>query len=145
MTLSPEFRNSSGELTRLPDFTIAKGVHQANTLYSRFGFFQHYLAVITAMGASDQYDSNIPCRGLRSHTIDPFEEPRTFTLIVDFPSAMTSNLKSGPFSWKWCNLLALFLSGAPTSKFASNIPRKLVSRQARSPIAWRHLWGRSPP
>jgi hypothetical protein len=64
---------------------VAKGVHQANTLYRRFGFFQHYLAVITAVDASDQTDSNIPCRGLRSDTADLFDDRKTFTRIVDFP------------------------------------------------------------
>jgi hypothetical protein len=64
---------------------IAKGVHQANTLYKRFGFFQHYLAVITAVDASEQSDSNIPCRGLRSETADLYDDRRTFTRIVDFP------------------------------------------------------------
>jgi hypothetical protein len=70
---------------------IAKGVHQANTLYERFAFFQHYLAVITAVGASDQDDTNVPCRGLRSHTTDLYEERKTFTRIVDFPKR--DNLK----------------------------------------------------
>jgi hypothetical protein len=64
---------------------VAKGVHQANTLYERFAFFQHYLAVITAVGASEQDDATIVCRGLRSDTTDLYEERKTFTRIVDFP------------------------------------------------------------
>jgi hypothetical protein len=72
---------------------IARGVQQANTVYDRFGFFQHYLAVITAVDASDQDDTNIPCRGLRSDTADLYEEGKTFTRIVDFPKR--DNLKPG--------------------------------------------------
>jgi hypothetical protein len=64
---------------------VGKGVRQANRLYDRFGFFQHYLAVITAVDASAQTDTNIPCRGLRSNSEDLFGDRKTFTQIVDFP------------------------------------------------------------
>jgi hypothetical protein len=64
---------------------VAKGVQQANTRYDHFGFFQHYLAVITAVDASEQNENNVPSRGLRADSSDLFDDRKTFTRIVDFP------------------------------------------------------------
>jgi len=64
---------------------IARGVQQANSRYEKFGFFEHYLAIITAVDASNQHDSNIPNRGLHSDSRSLYDDGKTLTRIVDFP------------------------------------------------------------
>ena len=74
---------------------IGKGVEQANRLHRKFGFFQHYLAVVTAVEAIEQTDTNIPCRGLRSYSTDLFDDRKTHTRIVDFPGRNKLNPEIG--------------------------------------------------
>jgi hypothetical protein len=66
----------------------ARGVCQANRLYNGpFAFFQTYLAIITEVAASLQHETNIPNRGVRSHTKPQSGDTKntTFRQIVEFP------------------------------------------------------------
>jgi hypothetical protein len=67
---------------------VADGVNQANRLYDgRFAFFQTYLTIITEVEASLQGESNIPSRGVRSHTTPERgdRQKSTFRQIAEFP------------------------------------------------------------
>ena len=64
-------------------------------LYSRFGFFQTYLGVVTAVEASEQLDTNIPNRGVRSSSTPDFGDTKTFKRIVEFPGRDELNAAIG--------------------------------------------------
>ena len=66
---------------------LAEGVYQANKLHDRFGFFQTYLAIIIEVAASEQTQSNIPMRGVRSDSTPQKGNTRktTFRQIIEFP------------------------------------------------------------
>ena len=74
---------------------IRGGVVQANRLYSRFGFFQTCLGVVTAVEASEQLDTNIPNRGVRSSSTPDFGDTKTFKRIVEFPGRDELNAAIG--------------------------------------------------
>ena len=68
---------------------IARGVYQANRLYNGpHSFFQTYLVIITEVVASRQNQSNIPMRGVRSHSRPERGDigRTTFRQLVEFPS-----------------------------------------------------------
>lgn len=71
------------QLNKLED--TRKGVGQANRLYDKFGFFQTYLAILTAVEASHQDDTNIPCRGIDASATPDYGQSKTFKRIVEFP------------------------------------------------------------
>lgn len=71
------------QLNKLED--TRKGVGQANRLYAKFGFFQTYLAVLTAVEASHQDDTNIPCRGIDASATPDYGQSKTFKRLVEFP------------------------------------------------------------
>lgn len=73
----------SDDMNKLND--AAKGVRQANGLYGRFAFHRTYLAIITAVEASQQVEWNVPTRGLRSDSSPDYGDSRTFKRIVEFP------------------------------------------------------------
>jgi hypothetical protein len=52
-----------------------------------FAFFQTYLAIIAEVAASTQDETNIPNRGVRSHTTPQCGDTRntTFRQIIEFP------------------------------------------------------------
>jgi len=66
----------------------ARGVCQANRLYNGpLAFFQTYLAIITEVAAFTQDETNIPNRGVRSHTTPQCGDTKntTFRQIIEFP------------------------------------------------------------
>ena len=64
---------------------VRDGVAQANRQYNKFGFYQTYLAVVTAIDASGQEDSNVPCRGINPASTPDYGQNKTFKKIVEFP------------------------------------------------------------
>ena len=65
---------------------VGGGVRQAKKLSEKFGFFQTYLAVITAVDAANRKQMNIPCRGVSSESISNWDSSTTtFRRIVEFP------------------------------------------------------------
>jgi hypothetical protein len=73
-------------INKLPG--AARGVCQANRLYNGpIAFFQTYLAIITEVVANLQHETNIPSRGVRSHTTPQSGDTKitTFRQIVEFP------------------------------------------------------------
>ncbi|MFZ0913537.1 MAG: hypothetical protein WBQ76_07650 [Candidatus Korobacteraceae bacterium] len=62
-----------------------KGVEQANRLHESFRFYQTYLAIMIAIEASSQEDTNIPCRGIDPAATPDYGQTKTFKRIVEFP------------------------------------------------------------
>src|SRR5262249_48160297 len=54
-------------------------------IYNKWGFSQTYLTVLTATDASEQENTNIPCRGVDSSATPDYGETKTLTRIIDFP------------------------------------------------------------
>ncbi len=74
---------------------VADGVRQANRLYEKFAFFQTYLMIMTAVDASRQGETNIPCRGVSSTRSPDYGETRTLRKIIEFPEHHTLNPNIG--------------------------------------------------
>ena len=81
------------DLNKLQD--TQDGVGQANRLHNKFGFFQTYLAVITAVEASRQEGTNIPCRGIDAAASPDYGDTKTFKRIVEFPGREDLNSDIG--------------------------------------------------
>lgn len=71
------------QMNKLEDTRI--GVIQANRLHDKFGFSRTYLAVLTEVEASQQHDTNIPCRGIDSTATPDYGQTKSFKRIVEFP------------------------------------------------------------
>jgi hypothetical protein len=65
---------------------VGEAVKQAKKLYTKFGFFQTYLAVISAVDGANRKRLNIPSRGI-SHDSVPNRDTSatTFRRILEFP------------------------------------------------------------
>ncbi|MGA9509538.1 MAG: hypothetical protein WBV55_13050 [Candidatus Sulfotelmatobacter sp.] len=85
--------SNSDNVNKLEDVT--QGVRQANRLYDKFAFFQTYLMIMTAVDASRQDETNIPCRGISSTRSPDYGETGTLRKIVEFPEHDTLNPNIG--------------------------------------------------
>lgn len=65
---------------------VGEGVKQAKKLYGKFGFFQTYLAVISAVDSANRKRLNIPSRGITSESVPNRDtSTTTFRSILQFP------------------------------------------------------------
>ncbi len=65
---------------------VGEGVKQARKLYNKFGFFQTYLAVISAVDGANRRRLNIPSRGITSESVPNRDtSTTTFRSILQFP------------------------------------------------------------
>lgn len=65
---------------------VGEAVKQAKKLYERFGFFQTYLAVVSAIDGANRKGVNIPCRGITHESVpNRNTSTTTFRSILQFP------------------------------------------------------------
>lgn len=65
---------------------VGEGVWQAKKLYKKFGFFQTYFAIISAVNSANRKQVNIPNRGVTPESVSNWDSSRkTFRSIVEFP------------------------------------------------------------
>ena len=65
---------------------VGAGVRQAKKLYDKFGFFQTYMTVISAIDSANRKQLNIPCRGITAESTPNWDtNTTTFRSIVEFP------------------------------------------------------------
>lgn len=65
---------------------VGEGVKQVRKLYDRLGFFQTYLAIISAVDGANRKQLNIPSRGITSDSIPNRDtSTTTFRRILQFP------------------------------------------------------------
>jgi len=65
---------------------VGEAVKQARKLYEKFGFFQTYLAVVSAVDGANRKRVSIPCRGVTHDSVPNRDtSTTTFRSILQFP------------------------------------------------------------
>ena len=88
-----EVDEKNDRMNKLSGITTA--VRQVNRLYEKCGFFETYLAVLIEVECSKQFESNIPCRGLRPDSTHDFGSGNTQRATLNFPGYKHLNQKIG--------------------------------------------------